>query len=101
MIMTALDGRRSPFTDGNGRTSRATSYLVLCTHSRLFLAGEETIPDQIVANRNPYYEALEAADARYQASGHLERDTVVEMEELMRRLLAKQLKSAFDAAAGS
>lgn len=90
-----------PFTDGNGRTSRAASYLVLCAHSRALLAGEATIPDQIVANRMPYYEALEASDKRYDATRDLGADTVFEMEDLMRVMLAKQLKSAFDIASGT
>lgn len=89
-----------PFTDGNGRTSRATSYLVLCTHSQVLLAGSETIPEQIVNNRTPYYEALESADETYRSEGQLTRNTVLAMEELMKAMLAKQLRSAFDTAAG-
>ncbi len=89
-----------PFTDGNGRTSRATSYLVLCAHSGVLLAGSETIPEQIVANRGPYYDALEAADKRYSNDRTLSADTVSEMEGLMRAMLAKQLRGAFDSAAG-
>jgi Fic family protein len=90
-----------PFTDGNGRTSRATSYLVLCAHAGVFFAGSETIPEQIVANRNPYYDALEAADLRYKEDQELNRDTVTVMEEIMRAMLARQLRSAFDTASGS
>jgi Fic family protein len=51
-----------PFTDGNGRTSRAVSYLVLCVKLGYRLPGSKTIPDLIVENKTPYYEALEAAD---------------------------------------
>jgi len=87
-----------PFTDGNGRTSRATSYRVLCAHSGILLAGSETIPEQIVANRIPYYEALEAADARYKADRALNSETVLDMQELMSAMLARQLRGAFDAA---
>lgn len=89
-----------PFTDGNGRTSRATSYLVLCAHSGVLLRGSETIPEQIVADRHPYYEALEAADERYETDRALNSQTVEKMEELMRAMLAKQLRSAYDAASG-
>lgn len=89
-----------PFTDGNGRTSRATSYLVLCTHSRVLLAGSETIPEQIVENRSPYYDALEDADLTYKREGQLTQNTVLAMEELMKAMLAKQLRSAFDTASG-
>lgn len=51
-----------PFTDGNGRTSRALSYLVLCIRLKMLLPGRTTIPEQIEKDRTPYYKALEAAD---------------------------------------
>lgn len=89
-----------PFTDGNGRTSRATSYLVLCAKTGVLLRGSETIPEQIVADRHPYYEALESADERYKTDRALNSQTVEKMEELMRSMLARQLRSTFDAAAG-
>ena len=89
-----------PFTDGNGRTSRAVSYLVLCASTRVLLVGSETIPEQIVNNRTPYYDALESADATFAAEGALTRNTVLKMEELMKVMLAKQLRSAFDTATG-
>jgi Fic family protein len=90
-----------PFTDGNGRTSRAVSYLVLCAHSQVLMVGTETIPVQIVNNRSPYYDALEAADNVYKEERALTSRTVLEMEELMKAMLAKQLKSAFDQASGN
>jgi Fic family protein len=52
-----------PFTDGNGRTSRSASYLVLCLRTGYLLPGKKTIPDQIASDRTPYYDALEAADS--------------------------------------
>jgi Fic family protein len=54
-----------PFSDGNGRTSRIFSYVVLCVRLGFALRGANTIPDQIVANRKPYFDALEAADAAW------------------------------------
>ena len=90
-----------PFVDGNGRTSRAVSYLVLCAREGMLLPGSETIPEQIVAkNRGPYYSALEAADQKHKASNGFPPDVVDEMEELMSGMLAQQLKSAFDRAVG-
>jgi fido (protein-threonine AMPylation protein) len=59
-----------PFTDGNGRTARAASYIVLCAHLGLRLPGSNTIPDQIAADKTPYYLALEAADAAAE-QGHI------------------------------
>jgi Fic family protein len=85
-----------PFFDGNGRTSRATSYLVLCARLKSLLPGSRTIPEQIVFNRIPYYDALEAADRRFNHSHSFDDDTVVEMEQLLSSMLATQLKSAFD-----
>ncbi len=51
-----------PFADGNGRTSRAVAYLVLCIKAGARLPGTPTIPEQIAENKRPYYEALELAD---------------------------------------
>lgn len=87
-----------PFTEGNGRTSRAASYLVMCCKSNTLLPGTETIPEQIVANRAPYYNALESADEAYKRLGKFTDETVKEMEKLVGAMLARQLRGAFDAA---
>lgn len=83
-----------PFTGGNGRTSRAVSYLVLCSRLGHRLNGTNTIPEQIVANRQPYYEALDAADAAW-SEGRVD---VSVMEALIERMLAVQLASVLAAA---
>lgn len=57
-----------PFADGNGRTSRITSYVVLSVCAGYVLPGTPTIPDQIVDNRAPYFAPLDAADASWKAS---------------------------------
>jgi Fic family protein len=83
-----------PFNDGNGRTARAVSYLVLCVRLGTRLPGTSTIPEQIAENRDPYYEALEAADSNAT-------DSTVDlskMEALLESLLAKQLVSVLRAA---
>jgi Fic family protein len=54
-----------PFTDGNGRTARALSYLLLCARLGYRLPGKNTIPEQIAADKAPYYKALEAADKEW------------------------------------
>src|SRR6266550_1533857 len=54
-----------PFEDGNGRTARMVSYMVLCIRLGFVLPGTRTIPEQIASNKLPYYNALEAADAEY------------------------------------
>jgi Fic family protein len=86
-----------PFAGGNGRTSRATSYLALCVRLGYRLPGTVTIPEQIVAKRQPYYEALDAADAAW-AGGMLD---VSEMEKLIAGQLAVQLVSVHRAATGT
>jgi Fic family protein len=76
-----------PFTDGNGRTSRAASYIILCLKLGYRIPGKNTIPDQIAANKTPYYKALEAADNAWEQG----RIDLSEMKELLDAMLAKQL----------
>lgn len=76
-----------PFNDGNGRTSRAVSYLVLCVRLGLRLPGTPTIPERIAADKSPYYLALDHADAAWKA-GQLD---VSAMETLVKASLAAQL----------
>ena len=83
-----------PFADGNGRTSRALSYLVLCIRLSEKLPGTLTIPDQISRNKAPYYVALESADGAFR-NGTIE---VNELEKLLKNLLAAQLLSVVKAA---
>jgi Fic family protein len=54
-----------PFTDGNGRTARAASYLVLCLRIGHPLYGPLSVPAQIAQDKGPYYRALEQADSAY------------------------------------
>lgn len=51
-----------PFEDGNGRTARAASYLVLNVKIGRKLPGTQTIPEFIARDKTPYYRALEGAD---------------------------------------
>jgi len=78
------------FTDGNGRTSRALSYLILCVRLGYRLPGIRTIPEFIAEEKAPYYAALEAAD-----DGNL--DT---LENMLGNLLARQLLKVHRAAMG-
>jgi Fic family protein len=86
-----------PFTDGNGRTSRAASYPVLCLRTGYLLPGKLTIPEQISQERSPYYKAREAADDRLRESGSID---LTEMEKLLSALLARQLYQVMKDAAG-
>lgn len=86
-----------PFADGNGRTSRILSYMVLCGRLGQVLPGTRTIPEQISENKQPYYDALEAADVHYRKG----RIDVVEMERLLEGYLANQLVSVHEKATGT
>jgi Fic family protein len=76
-----------PFTDGNGRTSRAAAYMVLCIKMGYVLPGKRTIPDQIAENKTPYYKALEAADDAWQ-NGRID---LTAIKDLLTSMLAEQL----------
>ncbi len=80
-----------PFTDGNGRTSRALAYYVLCGKLGYLLPGGATVPEQIAADRTPYYSALEEADQCWVA-GRLDLSA---LERLLDQCLATQLLSAY------
>lgn len=86
-----------PFTDGNGRTSRAASYLVLCLRAGYLLPGRLTIPDQIAEDKSPYYLALEAADTAWTEKKAID---LAAMEKLLAELLARQLVDVLDNATG-
>jgi Fic family protein len=86
-----------PFTDGNGRTSRAVSYLVLCVGLGYRLPGANTIPEQISEDKDPYYRALEVADEALKAT---KTPDLTRMEELIESLLAKQLLAVYSRAKG-
>lgn len=80
-----------PFTDGNGRTSRILSYVVLSAKINGVLPGTAQIPDQITENRTPYFNALEAADKAWMERSEVD---VSVMETLLGNLLAAQLLNA-------
>ena len=81
-----------PFTDGNGRTSRALAYYVLCGRLGYLLPGSETVPEQIAADRKPYYSALEDADL-HERAGKIDLSA---LETLLDGCLATQLLSAYN-----
>jgi Fic family protein len=85
-----------PFADGNGRTARAVSYVVLSIKLDSLLPGTPTIPEQIASNKDPYYEALEEADKAW-ISGNVD---VSALEALLSDMLAQQLLNATKEAAG-
>jgi Fic family protein len=83
-----------PFDDGNGRTSRTVSFIVLCVRLGFRLPGRHTIPEQIAENKAPYYKALEAADNAHQEG----RIDVSKLEHLLEAMLADQLIEVYNTA---
>ena len=86
-----------PFDDGNGRTSRVVSYLVLLVKANNILAGSPTIPDLITHHRSDYFSALDEADD-YWRKGTL---NIVQAEQFLSGMLAKQLSTVYEAVGGS
>jgi Fic family protein len=86
-----------PFADGNGRTARAVSYLILCMKMESRIPGVRTIPDLLSENKTPYYRALEAADKRWESDHKVD---LSQLEDLLGNLLAAQLVSAVENARG-
>ncbi|MGH6682374.1 MAG: Fic family protein, partial [Pseudolabrys sp.] len=72
------------------------SYVVLSIRAGYVLPGSPTIPDQIVDNRQPYFDALDAADAVWK-TGKID---VSKMEKLLGNLLAHQLAEFYKSAGG-
>lgn len=85
-----------PFADGNGRTSRMLSYIVLSISLGYELPGTPTIPEQIQLDRSGYFAALEAADV----AALDDQIDVSQMEALLKGMLGKQLLSVIEAADG-
>jgi Fic family protein len=85
-----------PFDDGNGRTARAGSYLVLNVKLGYRLPGKKSLVDFIVNDKRPYYAALEDADAAWR-NGVIDVST---MERLLEDLLSAQLVSVLEDARG-
>lgn len=55
-----------PFVEGNGRTARAACYYLICLRQGRLLGGRKIVPERIRENRQPYYDALKAADIAWE-----------------------------------
>lgn len=83
-----------PFVNGNGRTTRALSYLILCMKYGNLLPAKNSVATQIINQKPNYNTALAYADQVYAAS----QDTnaaLVQMERLIGQLLKEQIKANF------
>ena len=85
-----------PFSDGNGRTARALSYVILCLRLGYVIPGSPSIPAQIEQDKSHYIVALEKADESVK-NGEVD---LSEMEAMIRYMLARQLLSVIEAAGG-
>jgi len=79
-----------PFIDGNGRTARAAMYYVLSIKLGRVLKGKKTIPAQIRASPDRYYESLKAVDDSFKR-GKLDLDPLADMLATMYK---RQIDSA-------
>ncbi len=84
-----------PFAGGNGRTSRALAYLIVCLEHGAMLPGTPTMASHIYTHRDEYIRALRATDESERV-GALDLTT---MAEFLQRMVTKQLASAIDALA--
>ncbi len=81
-----------PFVQGNGRSSRALAYFVLCRRFGMWLPGKSTIIEQIrIAHRDEYCNILQKMDGDIDVDGLTKLD---EMVAFLERLLTLQLQSA-------
>jgi len=78
-----------PFDDGNGRTARAVSYLVMCQRFGAELHGDRPVPQRIKYAPIEYARALEAADHAW-TSGIVD---VSRLQHLIEFCLTAQLRN--------
>lgn len=79
-----------PFINGNGRTSRAACYFVLCVKARGWLGGTRILPELFSQERPQYLDALRQVDETV-LQDCMEPD-LAPLENLVLRLLKKQFK---------
>ena len=79
-----------PFVEGNGRTARAACYYLICMKQMRLLGGKKIVPERIRENRKPYYAALQAADAHWDAGDF----NVNDLADFLGELLKAQLREA-------
>jgi hypothetical protein len=73
-----------PFINGNGRTSRAACYFVLCVKAGGLLPGNIILPELIKANHAEYCAALAEAD----------KGNLVPLHQFLSKLVTQQIQGA-------
>jgi Fic family protein len=91
-----------PFAGGNGRTSRALAYLIVCMQEGRMLPGVPSMPSLIYEHRDEYIQVLRAvdelqklADAR-STEEHVAQPDFSPMINFLRQMLMKQFAAAID-----
>jgi Fic family protein len=79
-----------PFVEGNGRTARAACYYLICLRQQRILGGKKIVPERIRENRKPYYDALKAADEKWDEGDF----DVIQLAAYLAGLLKAQLSEA-------
>lgn len=80
-----------PFAEGNGRSSRALAYFILCAKFQGWLPGSNTMIEQIrITHRDRYCDILNRMDQRMDGNGMTD---LSEMVEFLGDLLTAQLRS--------
>lgn len=81
-----------PFAEGNGRSSRALAYFVLCAKFADWLPGSNTLTEQIrITHRDRYCDILNRMDHKMDGRGMTD---LAEMVAFLDELLTVQLRSA-------
>jgi Fic family protein len=80
-----------PFMEGNGRSSRALCYFIICVKYQLWLPGSLSLPEQIrLPHRPRYCEILGRMDAKMDGDGLTD---LSEMRDFLNELLTNQLST--------
>jgi len=83
-----------PFMNGNGRTARGVAYLTMCAKHGGLLPAQNTVVQQIVKNRDPYYVALRSADDLYKQYPDDLNRTLKPITDLLGFLLKEQIRAS-------
>lgn len=81
-----------PFPNGNGRTSRAAAYMVMEVKHGAILPSRNSIIQQIVENRQPYYDGLRYADDVIKDSQDIVA-ALAPLEHMLTMMLKEQIKA--------
>ncbi len=91
-----------PFAGGNGRTSRAVAYLIVCMQEGRMLPGVPSMPSLIYEHRDEYIQVLRAVDELQKIADARSTEERVVLPDFslmvgfLRHMLMKQFAAAID-----